>query len=84
MFLAPCGPLFLAPWQNRMPEDEGGFRQLADSIRHQGHAAETPHARDSFVRGVSGRPFLGERFLEPGTPQGVVLGGDFPRIGQQG
>ena len=35
-------PLVLAPWQNRMPEDEAGLRNLTESIRHQGHIAETP------------------------------------------
>ena len=65
-------PLALAPWQNRMPEDEDGLRQLSDSIRHQGHIAEVPHSRDSFVRGGSGRSFLEGSFLEAGTPHGLA------------
>ena len=40
----PTWPLVLSPWQNRMPETEEGLRQLADSIRHQGHIAEHPIA----------------------------------------
>ena len=35
-----------------MPENEDGLRQLADSIRHQGHIAEVPHAgNNSWTRG---------------------------------
>ena len=37
-------PLVLAPWQGRLPEDDGALRELLDAIRHQGHIAESPHA----------------------------------------
>ena len=35
-------PLVLAPWHGRMPEDNEGLKNLCESIRHQGHIAETP------------------------------------------
>ena len=37
-------PLVLATWQGRLPEGEASLRDLLDSIRHQGHIAESPHA----------------------------------------
>ena len=44
-------PFVLGPWQHRMPEDEPGLRTLCESIRHQGHIAETPHAGNYSWRG---------------------------------
>ena len=37
-------PLVLSTWQGRLPEDDDALRQLLDSIRHQGHIAESPQA----------------------------------------
>jgi len=37
-------PLVLSTWQGRLPEDDAALRELLDSIRHQGHIAESPHA----------------------------------------
>ena len=58
-------PLVLAPWQNRMPEDEPGLRSLCESIRHQGHIAESPHAGSYSWRGAShGKGFFAGDSLE--------------------
>lgn len=37
-------PLVLNAWQGRLPENDDQLRDLLDSIRHQGHVAESPHA----------------------------------------
>ena len=72
-------PLVLATWQGRLPEDDASLRQLLDSIRHQGHIAESPHAgSNSWAR--TQRSYLdescGDAFFDLPSSGGQPLTGE--------
>ena len=53
-------PLVLMAFQGRFPENDEGFRNLIDSLRHQGHVAESPQAGSNSFTGRGGQYFADE------------------------
>ena len=52
-------------FNGRLPENEEGLRALVDSLRHQGHIAESPQAGSNSWTGSRG----GQHHFADGSPE---------------